>query len=210
MIRKDSLKGIKNLIFDLGGVIIDLSQDSTVREFAKLGGVTEEKVRQDLLPTESFHDYERGAISDDEFRDRVRHHLGVNASNDEIDRCWNAMLAGLPIERLQLLERLRKNYRLYLLSNTCEIHLIKFNQMVFDMTGHEELDYYFDKAYYSHRIKMRKPGREIYDSVLADSELHAEQTLFLDDNLINLEGAEVCGIKTFHVKNPELVLDLFS
>ena len=200
---------IKNIIFDLGGVIINLSTQTTVKQFAKLGGITEEEVNLRMMQSKEFHDYEKGLISDARFRELVRDMLAANASDAEIDRCWNAMLLDIPIERIQLLERLKTRYRIFLLSNTNEIHFNCFSEIVNQMTGKTSLDLYFEKAYYSHRMKMRKPDREIYDFVLAENKLNPTHTIFLDDNLANLKGAEQCGIKTFHVQHPDLILTLF-
>ena len=200
---------IKNIIFDLGGVIINLSTQTTVEQFAELGGITQEEVNLRMMQSKEFHDYEKGLITDSRFRELVKDMLGVRTSDAEIDRCWNAMLLDIPIERIQLLERLKIRYRIFLLSNTNEIHLNCFSEIVNQMTGKTSLDLYFEKAYYSHRMKMRKPDGEIYDFVLAENKLNPTQTIFLDDNLANLKGAEQCGIKTFHVQHPDLIFTLF-
>ncbi len=200
---------IENIIFDLGGVIINLSTQTTAREFAKLGGISEEDVHHRMIQSREFHDYEKGLISDASFREHVREILGINAPDVEIDRCWNAMLLDIPINRIQLLERLKTKYRIFLLSNTNEIHLKCFSGIVSRLTGKTSLDHYFEKAYYSHRMKLRKPDTEIYDVVLTENKLNPSQTIFLDDNLANLKGAELCGIKTFHVQHPNLLFTLF-
>ncbi len=200
---------IKNVIFDLGGVIINLSTQNTVREFARLGGISEDEVHQQMMLSSEFHDYEKGLIADAEFRNIVRRMLKVGATDAEIDRCWNAMLLDIPQERIQLLERLRKQYRIFLLSNTNEIHLNCFTSVVQETTGKESLDLFFEKAYYSHRMKMRKPDPEIYNVVLRENNLTPAHTIFLDDNLSNLTGAEQCGIQTFHVQHPDLIFKLF-
>ncbi|MFN0187851.1 MAG: HAD family hydrolase [Bacteroidia bacterium] len=200
---------IKNIIFDLGGVIINLSTQNTVDEFAKLAGISQEEVNQRMIQSQEFHDYEKGLISDSSFRTHVCGMLGKIASDVEIDRCWNAMLLDIPIERIRLLERLKNNYRIFLLSNTNEIHLKCFSSIVNHVTGNASLDSYFEKAYYSHHMKMRKPDAEIYDFVLTENKLNPSQTIFLDDNLTNLKGAEQCGINTFHVQHPDLLFTLF-
>ena len=202
--------GIKNIIFDLGGVIINLSTQTTVEQFARLGDVKPENVTNRMMQSSEFHDYEKGLISDDRFRDIVRDMLKVQASDSEVDRCWNAMLLDIPMQRIRLLERLKSKYRIFLLSNTNEIHLNCFNGIVKELTGQPSLDYYFERAYYSHRMKMRKPDQEIYEVVLRDNGLIPGQTIFLDDNLSNLKGAELCGINTFHIQHPDLIFTLFA
>jgi putative hydrolase of the HAD superfamily len=119
------------------------------------------------------------------------------------------MLLDIPPERIQLLERLKGQYRIFLLSNTNEIHLTCFSNIVKRVTGQPSLDGYFEKAYYSHRMKMRKPDREIYNKVIQENRLDPTTTIFLDDNLLNLAGAEQCGIQTFHVQHPDLIFTLF-
>lgn len=201
---------IKNVIFDLGGVIINLSTHATVKQFSVLGGISEEEVNDRMMQSQEFHDYEKGLLSDTGFREVIRNKLQVTTSDTEIDRCWNAMLLDIPMARIQLVERLKGQYRIFLLSNTNEIHLNCFNGIVHELTGKNSLDYFFEKVYYSHRMKMRKPDREIYETVLVENDLIADQTIFLDDNLSNLKGAENCGIKTFHVQHPDLIFTLFA
>ena len=201
---------IKNIIFDLGGVILNLSTHTTVAQFARLGNISDETVSGRMMQSQEFHDYEKGLISDVKFRDIVRGMLGINVSDAEIDTCWNAMLLDIPIARIQLLERLRGQYRIFLLSNTNEIHLRCFTDILSKLTGKSSLDEYFDGAYYSHRMNMRKPDQEIYEVVLQENGLKPEHTIFLDDNLSNLKGAELCGIKTFHVQYPDLIFTLFA
>jgi glucose-1-phosphatase len=201
-------KKIKNIIFDLGGVILNLSIPSTLKAFASATGKTVE----DILPhfsSREFLSYEKGLLSDHEFRTHVRLILKTELSDEAIDKCWNAMLGDLPINRIELLQRLFSTHRIFLLSNTNEIHLKRFTEIAKATTG-ESLDVYFHKTYYSHQVKMRKPDVEIFELVLKENNLDASETLFLDDNLSNLAGAKLTGIKTFHVETPELIFSLFA
>jgi len=202
--------GIKNIIFDLGGVILNLSVQSTVDAFARLASISVKEIHDRLMQAPQFHDYEKGLLTDGEFRDLIRSALKLNATDAEIDRCWNAMLLDIPKSRLQLLEKLRKDYSLLLLSNTNEIHLTRFTDIVRESSGMSSLDSYFDVAYYSHRMKMRKPDREIFEYVLNRHALIPSETLFLDDNVGNLEGAQLTGIRTFHIQHPDQLFTLFS
>ena len=201
---------IQNLIFDLGGVILNLHVDRTHAAFARLANQKVEDVRTRIERTGFFNDYEKGLISDADFRNRVREFLSIANSDAEIDHAWNAMLGDIPAERLQLLTRLRKNYRVFLLSNTNQIHLDCFGKIVYSASGKTSLDPFFEKTYYSHLMKMRKPEPEIFEYVLNTNKLDPQSTLFLDDNTSNLTGAASIGIQTFHVKDPSLVLPLFS
>jgi len=197
-----------NIIFDLGGVIINLSVPDTFAAFAKASGKSLDDVSK-YASHQVFLDYEKGLISDEEFRQSVKEMLDWKADAITFDSCWNAMLLDIPVERLRLLERLKKDYRIFLLSNTNEIHLRKFNEILNNTEGRSEMDHYFHKAYYSHRMKMRKPDKEIFEFVLNENQLNPKETLFLDDNVSNLEGAAQTGIQTFHVKNPDLIFSLF-
>jgi putative hydrolase of the HAD superfamily len=104
---------IKNLIFDLGGVILDLSVDQTMEQFSALSGLDKQRVKDLYASTPGFEDYEKGLMNDKDFRDFVRHVFSVQSSDDEIDKCWNAMLLGLPIRKLNLLQSLKNNFSVY-------------------------------------------------------------------------------------------------
>ena len=201
--------GIKNIIFDLGGVIINLSVEDTYQSFASLSGLSPEEIKKRAHQNTFFREYEKGLLSDSEFRYRVKSEFKLTVSDEEIDRAWNAMLLDIPLPRIKLLERLRSEFNLFLLSNTNNIHLQCFNTQVKALTGHATLDVYFDKAYYSHLVKMAKPDVEIYEYVLQSNQLNPEETIFLDDNKDNLQGANKAGIKTFHVQNPYQIFSLF-
>lgn len=201
---------IKNIIFDLGGVILDLSVDHTLESFAKLSGLTKDEVHRIFVSSPGFLAYEKGYLTDEAFRDFVREIYVPGVSDEQIDVCWNAMLRAIPIAKLQLLETLKQRYSVYLLSNTNGIHLSYINCIMLPETcGTNSLDPYFHRTYYSHLMGKRKPDKEIFEQVLEENSLQAGQTLFLDDNHANILGAEVLGIKTFYVKTPEAVFDYF-
>ena len=203
---------IKNLIFDLGGVILDLSVDQTMEQFSALSGLDKQRVKDLYASTPGFEDYEKGLMNDKDFRDFVRHVFSVQSSDDEIDKCWTAMLLGLPIRKLNLLQALKENFSVYLLSNTNNIHINYINQIMLPGITHpgNSLDSYFHRAYYSHIMKKRKPNADIFEQVLNENSLLANETLFLDDNLPNIEGAKKIGIQTVHVVTPDLILNYFD
>lgn len=201
---------VKNLIFDLGGVILDLSVDHTLQSFSRLSNMPKERVQEVYVSERGFLDYEKGMIDDVAFRDFVRKTFSISAGDDAIDDCWNAMLRGLPTMKLELLMRLQNEFSVFLLSNTNAIHLHHINNIMLPEGGHQKsLDDFFHKAYYSHRMGKRKPDAEIFEQVLEENHLIPEQTLFLDDYAINIEGAKALGIKTVHVTSPNLILDYF-
>ena len=121
------------------------------------------------------------------------------------------MLRGLPIKKLQLLQTLKKKYNVYLLSNTNGIHVSYINKIMLPAVTNDKisLDSYFHRAYYSHIMNKRKPNADIFEQVLEENALLPEQTLFLDDNIGNIEGARQLGIKTVHVVTPDLILEYF-
>ncbi|MBX7126530.1 MAG: HAD family phosphatase [Cyclobacteriaceae bacterium] len=200
---------IKNVIFDLGGVLLNLSVPATLQAFAGISGKPLEEVKAAVSRPE-FLDYEKGLISDAEFRTAVRDHLQTDASDDVIDSAWNAMLGDIPRARLALLEQLKTDYRTFLLSNTNGIHVQAFTARLHQDHKVSSLDHYFEKVYYSHVMKLRKPDVVIYEAVLSDSGLHAEESLFLDDNLHNIEGAREAGLNAIHITHPDMIFDLFS
>jgi putative hydrolase of the HAD superfamily len=204
------VSSVKNLIFDLGGVILDLSVDHTLASFAALSGMSKEKVHELYHATPGFLDYERGAIDDARFRDFIRETYGIACDDAEIDRSWNAMLRGIPPVKLDLLMKLQNEFQVFLLSNTNSIHIGHINETMLPK-GNENrtLDNYFHKAYYSHRMGKRKPDADIFEQVIEENNLLPEETLFLDDYAVNIEGAKAVGIKTVHVTSPNLILEYF-
>ncbi len=199
----------KNIIFDLGGVIINLDEKRTVKAFAQLSSIPESFIEEHMAQSHDYHLFEKGLIPDHQFRDALRKEFKIEAGDHEIDSCMNAMLLDIPVARMELLSSLNQ-HALYLLSNTNEIHLERFNQIFQETMGRGRIDDYFNKVYYSHLVKMRKPEKEIFEMVLTDNKLVPDETLFLDDNPINLEGAQSVGIHTFHIKNSSLLFDLFQ
>lgn len=205
-----SVPAIKNIVFDLGGVILDLSVPHTLHAFASLSGIDPEDVRKIFVSSSGFIDYETGALDDHGFREFVREVYAVNVSDEAIDQCWNAMLLDVPPARLMLLDRLKERYNVYLLSNTNGIHLNYINGVLMPRTGQRSLDSYFHNAYYSHRMGKRKPDAAIFEQVLDENSLRPEETLFLDDNFENVEGARSLGIQTAHVNKPDFILEYFN
>ena len=201
---------VKSLIFDLGGVILDLSVDHTLTSFANLSKMPRKRVEDLYAQSPGFLEYEKGLIEDRAFRDFVRTTFSISADDAAIDNCWNAMLRGIPAIKLELLLRLQSEFQVFLLSNTNAIHLHHINEIILPQGSERKpLDSYFHKAYYSHRMGKRKPDADIFEQVLEENNLLPEQTLFLDDYAVNIEGARALGIKTIHVTSPNLILDYF-
>ena len=201
---------IKNLIFDLGGVIINLDVVRTFKAFADLGQCSIEEVKSKVSQHTFFNEYEKGLLTDDEFRAHIRSFLNTKVTDDQIDFAWNAMLLDIPKEKYEMLLKLKSSFNVFLLSNTNNIHLQAVNEIVFKDTKRSDLSHYFHKDYYSHLMKMRKPDAEIFERVLIENSLVANETYFLDDNLENIQGAKSVGIQTAHITSPPMVLSLFA
>lgn len=201
---------IKNVIFDLGGVLLDIDTNKTNEAFEQLG-VTDFKSFYSLHKMDHlFEDLETGKINDTVFYEGLKQRIStVHLTNNQIREAWNALLLDFRKESLSFLEKLSQTHKLFLLSNTNGIHQVAFNDIFKKtVTGKTSLDGYFTKAYYSHVIGLRKPEKEIYSFVLEDAQLVASETLFIDDLIANIEGAENMGIKTHHLKPHEKIENL--
>ena len=201
---------IRNIIFDLGGVILNLSVASSLKQLVAITGLPMEKVLEGYSHREEFFQYEKGEIGDMQFRAALQRIYSFQESDEVIDQCWNAMLLDIPPERIELLKSLKSKYRTFLLSNTNAIHVKSFSASLSKAHGINSLDSLFEKVYYSHQLKMRKPDPEIYQHVLIQNGIKAKETLFLDDNEKNIEGARNVGIETFLVRDPNQLFTLFK
>lgn len=184
----------KNIIFDLGGVIITLDYQLTINEFSKLCNRSFDEFFTQYQQLTFFDEFERGEITAEQFRDSIRKEFNLNVSNESIDFAWNAMLGSIPQERLDFLKELGKEKRIFLLSNTNEIHLKAFTEIILKENAVKDLAVFFEKAYYSHLVKMRKPESRIFDYVINENNLIPSETLFIDDSIQHIEGAKKVGL----------------
>ena len=201
---------IKNIIFDFGGVICDLDISLTEKKFRDFGP----SKNQNSDSGKEFHKLverlETGKISPDQFRKTIRDHYVNFLSDQDIDEAWNAMLLFIPDHRIQLLQQIKTNYKTYLLSNSNQIHYECYLKNFREQIGLADFTALFEKTYFSFLIGLKKPGREIYDFVLSDSSLNPTETLFIDDTLENVEGAEAAGINSLFLKEGKEIADLFT
>ncbi len=186
---------VKNIIFDLGVVIININPDLTANAMKILGFNEFEKSYSLFKQTNIFDRLEKGLIDSDYLRNELGKHSENKISNSDFDKAWNAMLLDFPENRINLLKELGKNYNIYLLSNTNAIHYKKYSQDFIDKYGFEFNDL-FVKAYYSFQLEMRKPDVEIFNFALKDSNLIPEETLFIDDLRMNIDSAKSTGLQT--------------
>ncbi|CAG4993703.1 Alpha-D-glucose 1-phosphate phosphatase YihX [Dyadobacter sp. CECT 9275] len=199
---------IKNIIFDLGDVILNIDVPLASLSFADLSGKDQKEVLTIFRENDVFRQFETGFLSEADFRNFVRSILNNNEWDDHIiDKAWNSLLLDLPLERVELLKKLSQSYRLFLLSNTSSIHITQVHKILHAATGIEKLDDLFEKVYLSYEMGLMKPDIRIYQQVLDDSGLSAEETIFLDDNLDNINGAAKLGIEAIHVQKPLTILD---
>ena len=202
---------IKNIIFDLGGVLLNIDYHATINAFKKLGMEDFDEFFTQAAQNQLFDRLDKGQISSSAFREELRRISGLEVSDDEIDSAWNAMLLDLPAKRLALLEMVGKNYRTFLLSNTNSMHYPAYMDYLTRHYGVADLSALFDKQYLSFRVGMRKPDREIYTHVLSDQGLHAGETLFIDDSFQHVEGARKAGLNAVWLDVQRMeVNDLFT
>ncbi len=183
------------IIFDLGGVILNINYEKTITAFKELGITEFEHFFTQAAQTKLFDRFDTGDISPDEFRQQLRNISGIHLTDQQIDHAWNAMLLDLPPNRIKLLEEVRKNYRTFLLSNTNAIHYPVYMQYMKETYGVESLEALFEKQYLSFELGMRKPNRNIFERVIQENNLSPEKTLFIDDSKQHVHGARQTGLQ---------------
>ena len=199
---------IKSIIFDLGGVILNLDYSKTEDEFKKIGVLNFNQLYSQKKQTVLFDDFEKGKIKPEEFISSFKESENLKIKEIDFINAWNAMLLEVPTEKLQFINGLKKDYKIILLSNTNEIHIKKFEDDLKKNNMLEQFYKCFDKIYYSSRMGKRKPEENCFNQVLEENGLIAENTLFIDDSIQHIEGAKKAGIKTFHLEKNKSILDL--
>jgi epoxide hydrolase-like predicted phosphatase len=199
---------IKNIIFDLGDVIINIDVPLAAKSFAELTRKPHEEITRLFKDHEVFGLFETGKIDEPGFRNLIRSVIEESHWDDAIiDRAWNSLLLDIPKERIEMLKTLGGKYRLFLLSNTSSIHITEVNEILRREHGVEKLDLLFEKLFLSYEMGVMKPNPAIYHQLLEDAGILAEETLFLDDNTDNIQSAAAIGIHTIHVQKPVSMLD---
>jgi FMN phosphatase YigB (HAD superfamily) len=198
---------IKNILFDLGGVILDINVNATHQKFYELGLPSMFMQYPENRLTDLFYKYETGKLSTKAYYDEVRRVSGLDLSDDSINVAWNAMLVGIPVQRTALLNRLRERYRLYMLSNTSPLHAAVFEKMYLDAAG-VSMHQVFDRIYYSFEIGHHKPDRAAWEYVIRDAAILPEETLFLDDNIQNIKASQELGFQAIHIHERTTLTDL--
>ncbi len=189
-----TMQKIKNIVFDLGNVLVDLDFAKSQRAFATVLGQELEMDTYSKATASLFKKFELGQVSSEAFLAQLRAATQQPVEDARLIAAWNAMLVGIKAARFPMLRELKKHYRLFVLSNTNEIH----REWIFThvATVHGILDFqtnYFEKIYCSDQLQLRKPDRAIYDFVLQDAQLVAGETLLIDDKEENIDMAILAG-----------------
>lgn len=203
---------MKNLIFDLGDVIIPIDLTAPIRNFAMLANMSEDDVRSIWKEYDIVSRFETGLVDDEAFRNHIRQVLGnrgdvpADWADEVIDTAWNTVLLDLPVERIERIKELKQTHRLFLLSNTSSIHIRQVNKML-KALNQPTLEELFELVFYSYEVQLMKPSPDIYQHVLMEAGLNPEETAFFDDNAANIQAAAALGIQAVHVVPPKTILD---
>ena len=201
---------IKNLLLDMGGVILDVSYQRVIETFKSYGIENFDKVYTQAKQVEIIDLFEEGKCSAEEFRDGVRKLVGKELSDEQIDKAWFSMILEIPRDVIQLLGVLKLKYRLFLFSNTNVLHIEYLKKEFERQLGFDLFNCVFDKAFFSNEIHNRKPHPESFKYVLEQAGIEAEETLFIDDSKQHLEGASKVGLNTYWLTNGETLIDLYD
>lgn len=198
-------QNIKNVLFDLGGVIISTDLKRCIARFRELGVTDASLIFESDLFQQKYHEFESGFIAAPDFRAFLRSCDPAlsKASDENLDYAWNGMLVEIPETTFKLLEQLKSQYKIYLLSNTNSIHWQWILNYIFEKTRYT-VDHYFEQVYLSFRLSECKPSQEIYEIVLHKADIMASETIFIDDKQENTDAAQALG---FEVYNPKSVYE---
>ncbi|MDR1672498.1 MAG: HAD family phosphatase [Bacteroidales bacterium] len=202
-------KPIRNIIFDLGNVVIRLAPEHTIKQFQSLGISDFDSIYTLMKQSEIFDRFDTGKITPVAFREAIRQYAGLPLSDRQIDDAWCAMLLDFPDENIALLRKLRTRYKLFILSNTNQIHIDRYLDMLCSEKGTPLLPDLFDHTYYSHEIGYRKPDKAAFEYVLHAENLKAAETVYIDDLEHNVTGARKVGLQAYHFLTGTRLTDLF-
>lgn len=190
---------IKNIIFDLGGVILDIDYSAPIREFAKLNMHNLESIYSIAQPDPMYSLYETGKISTEEFMNYLQSKSPEGTSLSDILHAWNSILVGLPPHRIEILKQLKQHYRLFLLSNINELHIKGFEAIYRKHFPESSIYDVMDDVYYSCIIGKRKPDPASFLHIVHEHDLELKETLFIDDSADNVAGALQVGLQARRV-----------
>jgi len=200
---------IRNIIFDLGGVILNIDAEITKKKFVDLWNGRAEEAYKEIESNHLLLDFETGRVSTEEFRQGMLKFAAPGTLPQKVDDAWNAMMLDIPMAYLDLLWNLKKHYRTFLLSNTNALHTPTYTAQVYQKTGRDITDF-FEQVFYSHKLGMRKPDTDIFEYVLQVNGLKPHETLFIDDAEENIHTAASIGIQTLQLVPPKKLTDVFA
>ncbi len=204
------MANIKNLLLDMGGVILDVDYNKIAEVFDTYG-IDAKSLYTQKTQLPLIDNFEIGKISPAEFRDGIRELVKKQLSNEQIDSAWNSMIGNVRTDTIKLLGKLKLHYeKILLYSNTNEIHMNFVRKLFYDTIGFDIFTLLFDKSYFSNEIHLRKPHKESFLWILNDADIKAEETLFIDDTVKNIEGAESIGLNTYLLESPQTLIDLHN
>lgn len=203
------LQGIKNIILDLGGVLLNIDYSLTSKAFYRMGFRDFDQFYSQSKQSSLFDYLETGKISEEQFVVNIQKHL-PRAIKKDIINAWNAMLLDFPNHRLELILKLKSNYNLFLLSNTNIIHFDAFKTRLSERFNEGMFSSCFKKMYFSHQIGLRKPDKECFQYVIEQNGLLPHETIFVDDSPQHIQGAKKLGIKAILLKKEVDIISLFS
>ena len=200
---------IKNIIFDLGGVILDIDETIVYKELEKMG-VNIAELAHSKEFKEVMSKFDTGIYTAPTFRRKMKAIVGQEKMTDQkFDATWNAMLLDIPRERIEAIEKVKQHYKIFLMSNTNEIHYDLYIRDLQLRFGYKEFDALFHKSYFSFAEHLEKPDPRFFELILDHESLSPEETLFIDDTEANIKVAQSLGIRTYHIRRDELVRNLF-
>ena len=201
---------IKNIIFDLGGVVLDIDENIVYKELEKLGINVSELARSKEF-IEIMSKFDTGVYTAPTFRKKTKALLGLEKMTDQkFDSIWNSMMLDIPRERIEAIEQIKKHYKIFLMSNSNEIHYDLYVRDLQLRFGYDEFDKLFNKSYFSFDIHLEKPNPHFFELILDHEHLLSEETLFIDDTEKNIKVAKSLGINTYHISRKELMRNLFD
>jgi len=200
---------IRNIIFDLGGVLLNINPLLSLIELSKVSGISQDELRITLAGEQVFEKMDTGHLNSEQFRSELCRIMNKKVSDSEMDRIWNVLLLDFPAPRVELLQQLAKNYRVFLLSNTNLIHYIHYTRE-FQMRYGIPMESLFERLFLSYEIGMHKPDAGIYKYVLQQSGIEASESVFFDDSLANVQAAELQGILGIYLQTGHEVTDYFQ
>ena len=200
---------VEAVIFDLGGVILNIDYNRTADAFRALGLANFDDVYSQLCQTDLFDRFETGQVSSFHFINRLLDQLPRGCNGNQVVHAWDAMILDFPQERLDFLMELKQRRRIFLLSNTNDIHMDAVRRALEKTTGHKRLEDYFERVYLSCEMGLRKPDPAIFLRVCSEQGLDPAATLFIDDSPQHVEGAKAAGLQAVYLQPGMEIASLF-